>query len=223
MVTRVRYAPENFCVHTGVVGVVDGCRSIFARDAFGLTFIAGAKRSGKTHLSIFLVDVMGKLARFPRLLEGGELGRFLESSDRETFTSEDVFIVDDAHTYLAGLRPGDSGPFVSFVERLRLARAGLVLVSGESLDHFSFDDHVRSRLSPGAGLDISPPAESDMPSLIDTMARQRGIRLKERTIGFVVRRLGRDIGALERYFDRVQHLADVLGQSVRFPVLGDAL
>jgi len=223
MVTRVRYAPENFLIHSGMVGVVEGCRSLFARDAFSLAFISGSPRAGKTHLSIFLIDALEKLARFPRLLEGGELGRFLTTSEGESFTSEDVFVVDDAHAYLSSLRPGDSGPFVSFVERLRVARAGLVLLSAEPLDRFSFDEHVRSRLVPGSGLIVEAPAESDMPALIDMMARQRGIKLKERKIGFIVRRLGRDIGALERYFDRVQHLADVLGQSVRFPVLGDAL
>jgi chromosomal replication initiation ATPase DnaA len=99
----------------------------------------------------------------------------------------------------------------------------LILLSREPLDHFEFDEHVRSRLIPGNGFEISPPEESDMPKLIDTIARQRGISLKDRKIDFIVRRLGRDIGALERYFDRVRHLADVLGQSVRFPVLGDAL
>jgi len=62
-----------------------------------------------------------------------------------------------------------------------------------------------------------------MPRLVEMLATQRGIRLKERKIDFVVRRLGRDIGAVERYFDRVRHLADVLGQSVKFPVLSDAI
>ena len=223
MVTRVRYAPENFLVHTGLIDVVNGCRSVFAQDAFGLVFIAGGKRSGKTHLSIYLLDALAKLARFPRLLEGGEIERFLESSSGEAFSAEDLFIIDDAQSYLRALRPGDSGPLVSFIERLRVARAGLLLLSGEPLERFSFDEHIRSRLVPGAGFELTPPAESDMPALIDTMALQRGIKLKERKIGFIVRRLGRDIGALERYFDRVQHLADVLGQSVRFPVLGDAL
>lgn len=223
IVTRVRYGSENFCVHSGVSDVVDECRGIFARDSFGIAFVSGGRRAGKTHLSIYLVDLLSKLQRFPRLLEGAELGRFLDSSGADVFTGEDVIVVDDAHEYLATLRPGDSGPFVAFVEKLRVARAGLILLSRMPIDEFLFDEHVRSRILPGCGRNIVAPAESDMPRLIDSMARQRGILLKERKIGFLVRRVGRDIEALERYFDRVRHLADVMGQSFKFPVLGDAL
>jgi chromosomal replication initiation ATPase DnaA len=56
IVTRVRYAPENFYAHSGVQGVIEGSRALFARDGFGMAFISGSHRSGKTHLSIFLVD-----------------------------------------------------------------------------------------------------------------------------------------------------------------------
>jgi len=223
MVTRVRYSAENFLLHGGAAPLWESCRAVFVRDAFGIAFIRGAKRSGKTHFSIFLVDALTKLARFPRLLEGGEMPGFLESWGPSDFSSEDVIIVDNAESYLRTLRPGDSGPFTAFVEKLRVARAGLILLSGEPIEAFGCDEHVRSRLIPGNGFELRPPEESDMPALINTMAKQRGILLKERKIGFVVRRLGRDIGAIERYFDRVQHLADVLGQSVKFPVLGDAL
>lgn len=223
MTTRVRYAADNFLRHHGVAALVESCRTFCAADAFALGFVVGPRRSGKTHLAIHLLDAVGAVARFPRLLEGGEFGQFINSVGVEPFASEDLFIVDDAHTYLETLGAGDSGPFVAFVEKLRLARAGLILLSRQPLEAFRFDEHVRSRLIPGAGLVIGPPADEDMPKLIEMMAKQRGIKLKERKIDYVVRRLGRDIGAIERYFDRVRHLADVLGQAVKFPVLGDAV
>lgn len=221
MTTRIRYSAENFVCHSGVAPIVAHCRTICARDGFALGFIVGPARSGKTHLAIHLIDILGQLARFPRLLEGRELERGMASLTVNDYSAEDLFIIDDAHTYLEGIQPGNSGPFVAFVEKVRAARAGLILLSQKPLEAFSFDEHVRSRLIPGVGLVIEPPAESDMPVMVDRLARQRGIRLKERKIDFVVRRVGRDIGAVERYFDRVRHLADVLGQAVQFPLLGD--
>ena len=89
--------------------------------------------------------------------------------------------------------------------------------------HFSFDQHINSRLQAGSGFALGSPHESELPAIIDIMARQRGIKLTEKKQEFLERRLGRDLPAIEEYLERLVHLTNVLGKRVGFEALGDAL
>lgn len=219
---RHAYAPENFVVHAGVRECLTQCLALREHDAFSIGFIVGAKRSGKTHLSIRLADELGRRGVYPRIIEGSDFKGVLEGVGFEC-GKEDVIIVDDAQFYLESLHPGESGPFVAFVELLRVARAGLVLLSDRDIDAFAFDQHVESRIRPGNGFQITDPEEGDMAALIEAVARQHGMKLTERKIGFIERRVRRTVASVEDYFQRLVHLSQVLGRPIKFPLMSGAV
>jgi chromosomal replication initiation ATPase DnaA len=80
-----------------------------------------------------------------------------------------------------------------------------------------------SRIKASAQLEILPPAEDDVIKVITVLAKQRGFKLQPRSIEFIRRRLGRDVGSLEKYLDRLMHLAQVLGRSIKRDLISDAL
>jgi len=224
----VSYDPEHFVVHHGVKEVLNAAgvfltESSGAVPCFQILFVQGAGRTGKTHLSIYLSDLLAKAGRYPHLVEATKDLKLSEILVGRQLTPADTFIVDDAEDYLAAQQPGMSGDFVSFIEALRVLGAGVILLSSQAPEAFPCDEHIRSRIFPGVGPLLTAPLESEVPLLLGALAHQRGIALTDRKIEFLERRLPRDIEQLEAYLDRVQYISHITGKPVRFPILGDAL
>lgn len=217
------YAPEGFWLHAGVEKAYQACHAMLRMSGFRLCFITGPRRSGKTHFSIKLVDDLLKQGLRPRLTEGDRLGESAFPRKEHDFSSQDIIVVDEAETYLTGLGYGNSGEFVTFIERLRVARGAVVFFSAHELEHFSLDDHIRSRLISGSGFRIGNPHPEDLPELIRLMARQRGFLLDPRKLEYLIKRIGRSIPAIEEYLEKLISLSRVRAQPVRFPMLGDAI
>lgn len=219
---RHAYSPENFVLHEGVKEILSHYSRRAEKNNFRIGYVQGGARSGKTHLSLRLADDIARHGGFPRLIEGSDFAEYLRTA-RFDFTSEDFLIVDDAQNYFAGLKPGQSGPFVACIERLRVAGAGILFLSDRGLDNFEFDEHIRSRLVPGLGVTIQGPAEQDMADIIRAVAKQHGMRLSEKKLGFILRRVGKNIGAVEDYFQRLEHLSQVLGRPIKFPLMSGVI
>ncbi len=218
---RLPYSAENFLAHDGIESLVELCTKAVNGESFKIFFIVGNPRSGKTHLSIALTDIFSRSGFYPRLIDGRDLAcRLAEVS---TVDSREVLIVDDAQEYLYDIQPGQSGPLVNAIEIYRRAKASIIFLSSKELEEFSFDEHIRSRLIPGGGLTIRPPAAEHLPRLIELMAKQRGIKLTEKKVTFLLKRLDRNIKEIEEYLERVNYLSQLFGRSIKFPLLSDAL
>ena len=236
IVPRLSYAPENYILHQGVADPFYECISGISKEAFSLSYFVGKARAGKTHLSVKLFDLVAARGFFPRLMDGDQFYRFLIELpyfDSESISStstpspgpnsfcscEDVFIVDDGDRFFTEIKPGSSGIFVNAVELMRRAKASIIFLSRFSVDQLPCDEHIVSRLNPGAGFLIKEPSDNELPQLLRTMAAQRGIRLSERNVNFLMKKLERDLPALERYLERLAHLSQVLGKSIKFPLI----
>ena len=221
---RLAYAASNFHVHGGVRTTIEDLITLFRSDAFSIGYLSADPRAGKTHLSVYLSDRLLQEGFLPRIVEGGDFARWsVENVNTHRFVREDVIIVDDAHAFFKDVKPGMSGPFVNLIETLRGVRAGILFLSRSPLSELPCDEHVMSRLLPGDGFALHRPDEGDMSRLISLMARQRGIHLTELKIEYLVRRLRRDVASIEEYLGKVSHLSQVLGKSVKFPLLSDAI
>jgi chromosomal replication initiation ATPase DnaA len=224
MLPQVVYRAEQFVQHAGVARCVDEAMATLTTAGYSAVVVVGAARSGKTHLIIALAAALGETGFFPRFIEGGALSEFLSGAGATTsFRSDEVLIVDDIHLYLDGILPGESGPFVNFIERLRAGGAHLLATSRMSPTQFRCDGHVTSRISEATRFEIGEPDESSVPRLLANMARQRGINLSPKKVEFLERRMRRDIASIEEYLEKVVHLSAVLGQRVSLSLLGDAL
>ena len=221
---RLAYAASNFHVHAGVTSTIDDLLTLFRKEGFSIGYLTAPARRGKTHLSLYLVECLLRGGFLPKIIEGSDFGRWIsESLPGHIFSPEEVLIVDDAHLYFSEIVPGASGPFVNLIETLRGVKAGILFLSSVGLSELPCDEHVKSRLIPGDGFTLGDPDEGDMEKLISTMARQRGIHLTDLKVEFLVRRLRRDIPSIEEYFGKLSHLSQVLGKSVKFPLLSDAI
>lgn len=217
---RHAYAPESFVVHAGAAAVLDHCVTGAVADRFFIAVVLADRRAGKTHFSLRLAADLAAKGLFPRLIEGKDFTELIASPLE--IASEDAFIVDDAQAYFSRVAVGHSGPFVAFIEKLRVARASIVFLLDRDIDTFAFDEHVRSRLVPGQGLSIGNPDEADMPALIEAIGKQFGLKLSGRKITFVMKRVGRTVPSVEEYFQRLAHLAHVLGRPIKFPLMSGA-
>jgi chromosomal replication initiation ATPase DnaA len=70
---------------------------------------------------------------------------------------------------------------------------------------------------------LAPPTEQDIPQLINLMARQRGIALSEKKLGYIARRVGREVATIELYLNKLEQLSRILGSSVDLELLKDAI
>lgn len=224
LANRLPYEAKNYFVHQGVQPCLEKIRALYAFPFFGIAYVHGVPRAGKTHLSIKAGDLAASQGLLPRYVEGSDFAIWMRDKlPTLKWNEKDLVIIDDIHLYLQSLGAGESGPFVHFIELLRKSNVKVLLFSQTSMDSLPCDEHVLSRLNPGRGFDIESPADSDMPELVRCMGAQRGISFKERHIEFIVRRIGKDITEIEQYFDRVMHLSQVLGKRIQFPLLGDAV
>ena len=221
---QVVYRPEHFLLHRGVKNQYDETIALLSRSGYSAVFLSGIRRSGKTHFAIKVACDMGVRGYFPRMIDGASFRAFLAGEGASAqFRPDEVVIVDDASGYFSEVQPGGSGPFVQLVERLRSARAHLMMTSTLSAQDFPCDAHVQSRLGEASKLRLEDPDEESVPELLSRMARQHGIQLTDRKVEFLERRMRRSVASIEEYMEKVVHLSSVLGKKVSLSLLGDAL
>jgi chromosomal replication initiation ATPase DnaA len=223
LVPRLPYAPEKFVVHAGVVQAVDSFKSALSEVGFASRFITGEARSGKTHLTIWLQGHIRNCNFIPSYVDGASFESWLKTEGiTRKWTDHDVVVVDDIDLYLKKITPGHSGAFVDFYEMLRRCGAKFFFVSKLSIDDLPCDAHVKSRLNASFACTLGNPEVEDLPLLVDAMAWQRGIKLKERQNAFIDRRVKREITSIENYLSRLLHLSRLFGAKVGFGLLHDA-
>ena len=221
---KLSYSPENFVVHSGVRDILAFCLSEATQDRFSILFIPAAARSGKTHFSIRLSLEFSRRGFYPVIIEGDKFEEeAAQLEKRATVDHTSVFIIDDVQKYFMAPAREDFGAFVHFIEFLRVRKATVIVLSSLELDELPVDDHARSRLVPGICPRLEAPSEDEMMELLETMAKQRGVVIRDKKKKFLSRRLPRDIPSLERYLDRLLLISDGTGKALKFSLLGDAL
>lgn len=211
---RLAYSSENFVVHAGVKSVIDCTLAHLGQARGHCLFVHGQPRSGKTHLTLRLAEEIARKGAFPRLFEPEEFSELLSAGAQQDLHSDDVLIVDDVQQYFANIVPGESGPFVNLIEGLRARGATIVLLSELEISALPCDAHVLSRLRSGTGLVMGAPAEEDLPALIGSLARQRGIALRRSHVDFLVKRVAKSLPWLVDYFERLAHLSHSLARGI---------
>lgn len=158
------------------------------KPGYRIFYITGGVHSGKTHLGVWLQELLVAKIGAVTWIEGQDL------EEKIAEVSPDVpIIVDDAHRYLSNLAVGDSGPWVRLCESFRSAERQMYLLSSDSLETLPCDAHVISRINAGTHLEILSPADSDIPELITLMSKQRGFELSPKKLSYLTKRVGRSI------------------------------
>jgi len=224
IIPRLPYSSGNFVIHEGVKETFDSIFSVISKNNFNICFVEGSTRSGKTHLLVTLSDFLTSSKIYHRIGEGTEFSSIaLELELNYSSNKPAVILIDDIHEYLLTINPGQSGQFVSFIELCKRIGTALVFFSSKSILDLPCDDHVKSRLRAGMQFEISDPSDSDLADILNSLAKQRGVKLSKRNIDFLHKRLSRDIPSLEHYLDRLLHLSQVLGKTIKMGIISDAI
>lgn len=225
---RLSYRESNFILHAGVKNCVENLINTLLGKISSSTFIEGKSRSGKTHFAVYLAERVSKLGLYPQVIEGAEFQNWITLKlNSEKISSIDLFIIDNAEEYffeenMRNADLGESGGYVAFSEVLKRQGAQIVFLSSVPISTFPCDPHVMSRVRSSILYHIESPNEEDMNSLIRSLAEQRGVRLSERKLSFLIKRLPRDISRIEDYFDRLRRVTESRNEKMNFSVLADA-
>ncbi|NMC63840.1 MAG: hypothetical protein GYA55_11815 [SAR324 cluster bacterium] len=221
---KIAYSPDNFVLHSGIKALVDRTLNEIVQDRFSIVYIKGGRRSGKTHLSLYLALAASTKGLYPILLEGAFLENEMKHLDlKGGVDSSYLVLIDDIENYFLQPSYSDSGAFVHFVEYLRVRKASLVIFSSRCIDELPVDEHVRSRLLPGGANEIREPARTEMLELLHVMAQQRGILLKQRKREFLLKRMRTEIPAIEQFLESVLEFSSGDARSLHYKLLRAAL
>lgn len=219
LIPKLRYSGDNFVAHSGVRDVLTRILADNWTSASNRCFLVfGGPRTGKTHLCVKLVDELGRSIA-PHFTDGSELERW--TVDGLSLGKGDYLIVDNTEKYLSGIK--DSGGFVNLFELAKQREFKIVLVFGSELDTLNCDAHILSRLRAASQGYIKHPCAEDLEGLIRVMGRQNGFALTAGRVKFIARRIGTTVSDVSEYFERVRHLAAVLGRKVTPSLLNDAV
>ncbi len=113
--------------------------------------------------------------------------------------------------------------FVSTYERLR-AKGGL-LISFASIDPGSLTDnpHLRSRLFAGASAQLHYPREEELRPLLSSLSERHNLRLSERTMAYLEKRIPLDPLSFEDIFDKVNRISLGEGKPASMSVVRQVL
>lgn len=215
------YSAENFIPHSGVRNVIALCEAAFVLPEFSLTLIYGKERFGKTHLCVYLNELSNQHNLQPLMLSGSDLNTYLQKSSE--FPENGLVLIDDIDEYLSQLNPGQSGPLVAFVEHCRVKKIPIIMFSRRNLADFSIDEHLISRLRMGTGVEIQAPKWEEFESLFRKLSEQRGLKLPDRQLEFLNKRLGFSIPEIETYVERLYLLKAQHGKDRAFELMKMAL
>lgn len=208
------YRGDQFVEHSGVRPVVDQLESC-APGVFRAFSVVGGRRAGKTHLSIFALE---------RLLATGFKGTLcvapdLRAVDLPTVDTALAVCIDDAQKILE--TDEGVGAFVALYEQVRQSSGVLVICSDTPLS--SPNPHLQSRFAALTSLELGLPAREDVKPLLYALARQRGLKLTDREVSFLERRLGSGILEIELYVERLLELSKVTDGRISLDTLKDAI
>ena len=231
---RLPFKSSNYVVHSGVSKIVEGATKLVSQNNFQLIFIEGGKTSGKTHLSVYLADKLANKDRYPRIIDGLEFKHSLDfinsnfdsaifNKEKNNTSSESFLIIDSAEEYFETVSPVDEGKFVTFIEKLRKLNLPVIFISAKSIESLKCDVHIMSRLKSSISFLIEDPNEEEMRNIVNSMILQRGLKLKDKKLDFLMKRLPRSIHDVTNYLERLDTLMSIKSAKADFGTLGDAI
>lgn len=152
-------------------------------------FLWGAPGAGKTHLlraAVGAVEARGEAAIYV-----AEPGTLL-AVDPGRVASHAVVAVDA----LESATPGAQARLFTMFNALRERGGHLLVASRLPLAAASLRDDLRTRLGWGLVFEVTPLADADKPAALAAYARQRGFRLADDVIAYLLAHGRRDMAAL---------------------------
>jgi chromosomal replication initiation ATPase DnaA len=223
----INYSLSNFHLHAGIKPCFEHLLAAAKNPGEVRPIVlSGAERVGKTHMLIALSQQLEADGVSPLLLAYEDLQGFVQGADwREFLSTVQVCLIDDFDCFVDDLvRWNNISVAVDLFEACKQTGTKLIVSSRQLLPDFSdLDPHIRSRLSAATWLELGKPSEADIPAMLDLLARQRGLKLSQRQITFLCRRLRQDLGSIEKYLTRLISWSEVAGEPIKLSNISEVL
>lgn len=225
LVQPLRYSSSAYLVHSGVADVVTSLVTLAYQRVFSLAYVQGALKSGKTHTGVYLVGHLKEEGKPVRLIAREEVASWYESEfHSQPLCEGETIILDDGDRLLEDLsRNNQSGIFMDLTENLSQVDGTLVILGCVSPDRLECSKQIGSRLSSGLHLVLGGPADADLDSLLNSITKQRGLRLSDAKRTYILRRVARTLPALVECVEKVEETGNFSSSSTSFTVLADAV
>lgn len=213
------YSSDNFIIHGGVADVID-CAITSAMEGRGsIVFISGQRRTGKTHLAVYVAAMLDALGHDVDVLQG--LG--VDAWQHQMANNRGVLslVIDDAHTWLEG--QFGEGLFLAISQRIAEKNGVLVVISAKPLWQLRINPIIERCLADSVQTEMAAPRSGELPAIIDTMSLQRGLKFSRAKRDFILKKVEMTIAGISDALERIQKAGEHARASTSFKVLELAL
>lgn len=222
---RKEYTFDNF-VSLGAKTTVDRLKAAVFDAEEPFVYLVGIEDSGKTHLSIALLNVALQQGRRAYYLSARDVLSVASAEELSTyfeyFHNYDLLILDDIDAFVA-----DSGyelALFNLYNHFRDAGQQLVVSAREVPAHAGFClPDLRSRLAAGLTIKVDELSDDDKKSALVARATERGMTLNNEVLNYIYSRSSRSLGALLEVLDRLDHAQLVEKRSLTVPFVKKVL
>lgn len=219
MPLALRYPPDQRfdSFVAAPAGALAQLQALAERPGADWLFLAGAAKTGKTHLALALcaaAEQAGHRAAFlPLAAAAGRAGEALQTLD-----DHDVVALDGLEK-IVGNRDDEVALF-DFHNRAR-SRGANVLYTAQALpDELALAlPDLRSRLQQCVRIALAPLDDDGRRAVLRDRAQRRGLVLEEAAIDWLLTRTDRDLGALVGLLDRLDRASLAAQRRVTVPFL----
>ena len=207
-------------------GALAQLRSLAGRPGADWLYVAGAGRTGKTHLALALcasAEQAGRRAAYLPL--AAAVGRVREAL--ESLEAGEVVALDGLEKIVGGA--GEAGredeiALFDFHNRARARGASVLYTAQASPDELALVlPDLRSRLQQCARIALSPLDDDGRRAVLRERAQRRGLVLEEAAIDWLLTRTDRDLGALVGLLDKLDRASLAAQRRATVPFLRQVL
>lgn len=199
----LRYPPDQrFESYVAApAGALAQLRALAGQPGAGWLFLAGAGKTGKTHLALALCaaaeQARRRAAYLPLVAAAGRMREALDALD-----GNDVVALDGLEK-VAGNREDEIALF-DFHNRARSQGIGVLYTAQAAPDELALVlPDLRSRLQQCARIVLSPLDDAGRAEVLRDRAQRRGLVLENAAIDWMLTRTDRDLSALVQLLDRL--------------------
>ena len=199
------------------IGALAQLRALAERPGADWLFLAGASKTGKTHLALAVCAAAEQAGRRAAYLPGtAAAGRVRDALD--ALDGNDVVALDGLER-LVGDRDDEIALF-DFHNRARASGMGVLYAAQSGPDDLALAlPDLRSRLQQCARIGLSPLDDDGRRAVLRDRAQRRGLVLEDAVIDWLLTRTDRDLGALVGLLDKLDRASLAAQRRVTVPFL----
>ncbi len=188
-------------------------RALAQPKAFDAVYLWGPPGSGRTHLLRAALAAAGTAGRRVVLVAGEEAGAELPCPPGGLLIVDDVDRLDET-AQIALFRAFNSA---------RLAGLALLIAGSAPPLELKLREDLRTRIGSALVYEVKPLSDEDKAATLHSQASQRGLRVEDEVIGYMLRHTARDLPSLMAVLDALDRASLERKRPVTVPLLKEML